>query len=144
MTNNADSTDNAPGSGLPVLVWIHGGMFTKGSGSVPGYRGTSSARDGVVCVTIKRTAGRRDRMEPQAPLVAVPRPDRPHPQARRSARRQASSLRAARSMSDSDSSTVPAAGPSGTKLSCEVTRAIGPRKPLSTSAAITLSDTPPL
>ncbi|MGP3933474.1 carboxylesterase/lipase family protein [Nonomuraea sp. KM88] len=44
-------------SGLPVLVWIHGGMFTKGSGSVSGYRGTSFARDGVVCVTINYRLG---------------------------------------------------------------------------------------
>jgi para-nitrobenzyl esterase len=45
-------TPDPAGSGLPVLVWIHGGMFTNGSGSVAGYRGTSFARDGVVCVTI--------------------------------------------------------------------------------------------
>ena len=45
-------TPDPGGSGLPVLVWIHGGMFRKGSGSEPGYRGTSFARDGVVCVTI--------------------------------------------------------------------------------------------
>jgi para-nitrobenzyl esterase len=45
-------TPDPGGSGLPVLVWIHGGMFTNGSGSVAGYRGTSFARDGVVCVTI--------------------------------------------------------------------------------------------
>jgi para-nitrobenzyl esterase len=40
------------GSGLPVLVWIHGGMFMHGSGSAASYRGTCFARDGVVCVTI--------------------------------------------------------------------------------------------
>jgi Carboxylesterase family len=45
-------TPDPGGSGPPVLVWIHGGMFTNGSGSVVGYRGTSFARDGVVCVTI--------------------------------------------------------------------------------------------
>ncbi|KAB8194727.1 carboxylesterase family protein [Nonomuraea phyllanthi] len=50
-------TPDPGGSGLPVLVWIHGGMFTKGSGSVPGYRGTSFARDGVVCVTINYRLG---------------------------------------------------------------------------------------
>lgn len=41
-------TPDPGGSGLPVLVWIHGGQFTKGSGSVAGYRGTFFARDGVV------------------------------------------------------------------------------------------------
>ncbi|GAA5200416.1 carboxylesterase family protein [Rugosimonospora acidiphila] len=44
-------------SGLPVLVWIHGGMFTKGSGSMAAYRGTSFARDGIVCVTINYRLG---------------------------------------------------------------------------------------
>ena len=37
---------------LPVLVWIHGGSFMNGSGSVAQYDGTAFARDGVVCVTI--------------------------------------------------------------------------------------------
>jgi para-nitrobenzyl esterase len=41
---------NAPG--LPVLVWIHGGSFMNGSGSVGEYDGAAFARDGVVCVTI--------------------------------------------------------------------------------------------
>jgi len=45
-------TPEPGGSGLPVLVWIHGGMFMHGSGSAASYRGTSFARDGVVCVTI--------------------------------------------------------------------------------------------
>jgi para-nitrobenzyl esterase len=35
-----------------VLVWIHGGSFMNGSGSVPEYDGAAFARDGVVCVTI--------------------------------------------------------------------------------------------
>ena len=38
--------------GLPVLVWIHGGSFMNGSGSVGEYDGSAFARDGVVCVTI--------------------------------------------------------------------------------------------
>ena len=42
-----------PGAGgLPVLVWIHGGAFMNGSGSVGQYNGAAFARDGVVCVTI--------------------------------------------------------------------------------------------
>ena len=39
-------------AGLPVLVWIHGGSFMNGSGSVGAYNGAAFARDGVVCVTI--------------------------------------------------------------------------------------------
>lgn len=50
-------TPDPGGSGLPVMVWIHGGMFMNGSGSVPGYRGASFARDGVVCVTINYRLG---------------------------------------------------------------------------------------
>jgi len=41
-----------PATGLPVLVWIHGGSFMNGSGSVGEYAGSAFARDGVVCVTI--------------------------------------------------------------------------------------------
>jgi carboxylesterase type B len=41
-----------PGGELPVLVWIHGGSFMNGSGSVGAYDGTAFARHGVVCVTI--------------------------------------------------------------------------------------------
>ena len=45
-------TPDAFATGLPVLVWIHGGSFMNGSGSVGEYNGTAFARDGVVCVTI--------------------------------------------------------------------------------------------
>ncbi len=45
-------TPTGSGSGLPVLVWIHGGSFMNGSGSVLEYDGSAFARDGVVCVTI--------------------------------------------------------------------------------------------
>jgi para-nitrobenzyl esterase len=36
----------------PVMVWIHGGGFSTGSGRVPWYSGHNFARDGIVCVTI--------------------------------------------------------------------------------------------
>ena len=45
-------TPGTNATGLPVLVWIHGGAFMNGSGSVGGYNGAAFARDGVVCVTI--------------------------------------------------------------------------------------------
>ncbi len=45
-------TPDPGASGLPVLVWVHGGSFMNGSGSVGEYDGTAFARDGVVCVTI--------------------------------------------------------------------------------------------
>jgi len=45
-------TPGTDATGLPVLVWIHGGSFMNGSGSVGEYDGTAFARAGVVCVTI--------------------------------------------------------------------------------------------
>jgi para-nitrobenzyl esterase len=50
-------TPDPAASGLPVLVWVHGGSFMNGSGSVPEYDGTAFARDGVVCVTINYRLG---------------------------------------------------------------------------------------
>jgi para-nitrobenzyl esterase len=47
-----------PGTGRPVMVWIHGGGFTSGSGSVFLYRGGSLVRNGdVVVVTINYRLG---------------------------------------------------------------------------------------
>ncbi len=43
--------------GLPVMGWIHGGAFVRGSGSLPSYDGSRFARDGVVCVTINYRLG---------------------------------------------------------------------------------------
>ncbi|CAB4923675.1 unannotated protein [freshwater metagenome] len=44
-------------SGLPVLLWIHGGAFRGGTGAVGTYDGSAFARDGVVCVTINYRLG---------------------------------------------------------------------------------------
>ncbi|MDQ0993666.1 carboxylesterase/lipase family protein [Streptomyces sp. V3I7] len=46
-----------PGAGLPVMVWLHGGAFTNGSGSASAYDGSTFARDGVVCVTLNYRLG---------------------------------------------------------------------------------------
>jgi para-nitrobenzyl esterase len=46
-----------PRGHLPVMVWFHGGAFTNGSGSAPGYDGTAFARDGVVLVTLNYRLG---------------------------------------------------------------------------------------
>nr|7W1I_A Chain A, Carboxylesterase [Thermobifida fusca]7W1L_A Chain A, Carboxylesterase [Thermobifida fusca] len=43
--------------GLPVMVWIHGGAFTNGSGSEPVYDGAAFARDGVVFVSFNYRLG---------------------------------------------------------------------------------------
>lgn len=42
---------------LPVMVWIHGGAFTRGSNRIPMYAGDTFARDGVVCVGINYRLG---------------------------------------------------------------------------------------
>ncbi|MFF0474839.1 carboxylesterase/lipase family protein [Streptomyces sp. NPDC004284] len=46
-----------PGAGLPVMVWLHGGAFSNGSGSASAYDGGAFARDGVVCVTLNYRLG---------------------------------------------------------------------------------------
>jgi para-nitrobenzyl esterase len=50
-------TPDGEKTGLPVMVWIHGGGFVNGSGAVPQYAGDRFARDGVVCVTINYRLG---------------------------------------------------------------------------------------
>jgi para-nitrobenzyl esterase len=46
------------GSKLPVMVWIHGGGFTGGSGSGPGSAGDAFAKQGVILATINYRLGR--------------------------------------------------------------------------------------
>ncbi|HYP25786.1 MAG TPA: carboxylesterase/lipase family protein [Blastocatellia bacterium] len=42
---------------LPVMVWIHGGSYTMGSGATAAYDGEALARQGVVVVTINYRLG---------------------------------------------------------------------------------------
>jgi para-nitrobenzyl esterase len=42
---------------LPVMVWLHGGGFLGGSGSVPAYAGAGLAKKGVVVVTLNYRLG---------------------------------------------------------------------------------------
>lgn len=45
-------------AGRPVMVWIHGGGFTSGAGSIPWYSGIAlAARDDVVVVTVNYRLG---------------------------------------------------------------------------------------
>lgn len=46
-----------PGAGLPVLVWVHGGGFFRGSASEPLYDGASFARQGLVFVSLQYRLG---------------------------------------------------------------------------------------
>ncbi|PLC63461.1 hypothetical protein B9P82_13235 [Citrobacter sp. L55] len=45
------------GHSLPVMVWLHGGSYTSGSGSLPTYDGYALARRNVVVVTINYRLG---------------------------------------------------------------------------------------
>jgi para-nitrobenzyl esterase len=47
-----------PAAKLPVMVWIHGGGFTGGSGASPGTSGVEFARRGVVLVSVNYRLGR--------------------------------------------------------------------------------------
>ncbi|MDT8911952.1 carboxylesterase family protein [Amycolatopsis sp. PS_44_ISF1] len=46
-----------PAGRAPVMVFVHGGSFTSGSGALSTYDGTRFARDGVVLVTINYRLG---------------------------------------------------------------------------------------
>ena len=50
-------TPDATSSGLPVMVWIHGGGFITGTGSAPAHDGFTFARDGIVHVGINYRLG---------------------------------------------------------------------------------------
>lgn len=50
-------TPDPGAAGLPVVVHIHGGGYTYGAGSLPGYSGKNFARDGVVHVGINYRLG---------------------------------------------------------------------------------------
>ncbi|WP_194837040.1 carboxylesterase/lipase family protein [Nocardia sp. XZ_19_369] len=50
-------TPDPTATGLPVMVWIHGGGFRLGSSAVSVYDGHAFARDGVVLVSINYRLG---------------------------------------------------------------------------------------
>jgi para-nitrobenzyl esterase len=49
--------DAQPGADLPVLVWIHGGAYLNGAGSIAWYDGSRLAARGQVVVTINYRLG---------------------------------------------------------------------------------------
>ncbi|MFZ1107089.1 MAG: carboxylesterase family protein [Rhodomicrobium sp.] len=57
LTLNIWSPAKAPGERLPVMVWIHGGGFNKGSARMPIYNGENLAQKGVVIVTFNYRLG---------------------------------------------------------------------------------------
>lgn len=41
----------------PIVVWIHGGAFERGTAALSGYDGTSFARDGIVFISVNYRLG---------------------------------------------------------------------------------------
>jgi len=62
-------------SKLPVMVWIHGGGFTGGSGSGPGSAGDAFAKQGVILTTINYRLGRLGHFA--FPALSKEHPDEP-------------------------------------------------------------------
>ena len=54
---NVWTTTKRPKTLLPVMVWIYGGGFTSGAGSVEIYDGTALARKGIVVVSANYRVG---------------------------------------------------------------------------------------
>jgi para-nitrobenzyl esterase len=54
---NVWTAAKSPSEHRPVMVWIHGGALTRGSGSLPTYDGEALAKKGVVLVTINYRLG---------------------------------------------------------------------------------------
>ncbi len=52
LTLNVFAPAEHPKGRLPVMVWIHGGSFRWGAGSLPAYDGVGFAQQGVVLVTL--------------------------------------------------------------------------------------------
>jgi para-nitrobenzyl esterase len=57
LTLNVWTAAKSAAEKRPVMVWIHGGAFTRGSGDLPTYDGESFAAKGVVLVTINYRLG---------------------------------------------------------------------------------------
>lgn len=51
-------TNTKPDAKLPVMVWIHGGGFTGGSGSSPQNFGDEFTKQGIILITINYRLGR--------------------------------------------------------------------------------------
>jgi para-nitrobenzyl esterase len=54
---NVWSPVKSPNENLPVMVFIHGGAFMEGAGSLPVYDGSALAKKGVIVVTLNYRLG---------------------------------------------------------------------------------------
>lgn len=68
-------TPATEGEQLPVMVWIHGGGYSNGSGNIPRLNSTRLARQGVVLVTINYRLSVFGFLN--HPALAASRPDAP-------------------------------------------------------------------
>ncbi|HEV7694310.1 MAG TPA: carboxylesterase family protein [Hyphomonadaceae bacterium] len=57
LTLNVWTPAKAAGAKLPVYVWIHGGAYESGAGTLPVYDGGALASEGIVVVTINYRLG---------------------------------------------------------------------------------------
>lgn len=55
LTANVWTPENA--ADAPVVLWIHGGALERGAAALPGYDGSSFARDGIVFVSVNYRLG---------------------------------------------------------------------------------------
>lgn len=57
LTLNVWAPEAAPAARLPVMVWIHGGGYVSGTGSLSAYDGSTLAQQGAVVVTLNYRLG---------------------------------------------------------------------------------------
>jgi len=76
LSLNVWSPNTAPGTKLPVMVWIYGGAFRGGGSAMSIYDGMELAQHGVIVVTINYRLGWFGFLD--LPTLAAEHPDEPH------------------------------------------------------------------
>jgi para-nitrobenzyl esterase len=76
LTLNVWTPNTAPGTKLPVMVWIYGGAFRTGGSAFSIYDGMELAQHGVVVVTFNYRLGWFGFLD--LPALAAEHPDEPH------------------------------------------------------------------
>jgi len=76
LTLNVWSPNTAPGTKLPVMVWIYGGAFRGGGSAMSIYDGMELAQHGVVVVTLNYRLGWFGFLD--LPTLAAEHPNEPH------------------------------------------------------------------
>jgi para-nitrobenzyl esterase len=76
LSLNVWSPNTAPGTKLPVMVWIYGGGFREGGSAMSIYDGMELAQHGVVVVTLNYRLGWFGFLD--LPVLAAEHPGEPH------------------------------------------------------------------